>query len=122
MWNTDAPTARTGEPRSTQVPWMVRVGDPLHHPPQPAVRDQHEVTVRLHEAPLASGLLVEDRFGQLPRPGDCPSPDVFDHRPGLSQALRICRPQLVALGPQPDALGIATSTSEVYEQASPRSR
>ena len=104
----DAPAARTGEPRSSQAPRVVRVGDPLHHPPQPAVRDQHEVTVRLDEAPLALDLLVEDRFGQLPRPGDSPSPEVFDHRPGVSQALGVCRPQLVALGPQPDALGIAT--------------
>jgi len=29
----DAPAARTGEPRSTQAPRVVRVGDPLHHPP-----------------------------------------------------------------------------------------
>ncbi len=104
----DAPASRTGEPRSSQAPRVVRVGDPLHHPPQPAVRDQHEVTVRLDEAPLALDLLVEDRFGQLPRPGDSPSPAVFDHRPGVSQALRVCRPQLVALGPQRTRLGIAT--------------
>ena len=104
----DAPPARAGKPRSTQAPRVVRVGDPLHHPPQPAVRGKHEVTVRLHEAPLALDLLVEDRLGQLPSPGDSPSPDVFDHRPGVCQALGIYRPQLVALGPQPDALGIAT--------------
>jgi ubiquinone/menaquinone biosynthesis C-methylase UbiE len=40
--------------------------------------------------------------------GDSPGPDVFDHCPGVSQALGVCRSQLVALGPQPDALGIAT--------------
>ena len=86
----DAPSARTGEPRSSDAPRVVRVGDPLHHPPQPAVRGQHKVTLRLHEAPLAVDLLVQDRFGQLPRPGDGPAPDPFDHRPGVSQALGVC--------------------------------
>ncbi len=83
------------------------MSDPLHHPPQPAVGGKHEVTVRLHEAPLAVDLLVEDRFGQLPGPGDRPAPEAFNHRPCLGQALRVCRSQLGTLGPEPDALGIA---------------
>jgi hypothetical protein len=87
---------------------MVRVGDPSHHSAQPAVRNKHEVTVRLDKTPLALDLLVEHRFGQLPRPTDSPSPEVFNHRPGVSQAGGISRPQLVALNSQPDALGIAT--------------
>jgi hypothetical protein len=78
-----------------------------HHPPQPAVGGKHEMTVRLHKAPLAIDLLVEDRSGQLPGPGDRPAPQLFDHRPGISQALRVCRCQLLALGPQLDALGSA---------------
>ncbi len=63
--------------------------------------------MRLHEAPLAIDLLVEDLVAHPPRPGDGPAPDVLDHRPGVAQALGVRRLQLVALGPQPDALGTA---------------
>src|SRR5579871_4902946 len=38
----------------------------------------------------------------------CPASTVPLHRPSIiAQALRVCRPQPVTLGPQPDALGIA---------------
>ena len=82
-------------------------GHPLHHPPQPAVRGKHTVTVCLHEAPLAIDLLVEDLLRHPPHPGDSPAPDVLDHRPSVAQALGVCCLQLVAFGPQPDALGTA---------------
>ena len=65
---------------------------------------------------------MEDRFGQLPRPSDSPGPDLFDHRPGVSQALGVCRPQLVALGPQSDALGIAIFHLCSLRVGTPRSR
>ena len=46
------------------------MGHPFHHPPEPAVRDEHKVTVRLYKTPLAVDLLVEERFRQLPRPAN----------------------------------------------------
>ncbi len=91
-----------------QGPGVVRVGDPLHHPPQPAVCGKHEMTVRLHELHSPANLLVEDTFGKVPRPSDSPGPVFFDHRPCVSQALGLCRFQLFALGLQPDALSLAS--------------
>jgi uncharacterized protein len=95
----DAPATRTGEPRPAQTPRVVRMSDTHHHPPQPAVRGKDEMTLRLHEAPLAVDLLMQDRFGQLPGPHDRPAPEILDHRPGIGQTLRVCRLQLDALRP-----------------------
>ena len=84
---------------------MVRIGNPFYHSPQPAVGYKYEVTVGLDEAPLAIDLLVDDRFGQVSRPGHRPAPFGFDHGPSAGQALRVSRPQHFALGPEIRALG-----------------
>ena len=105
-----------------QAPRVVRVGRPLHHPPQPAVRGKHKVTVRLHEAPLAIDLLVEDRLGQLPPRAIVPLQMSWiiaqaSLRPSGSAAFSLSR-SAVSL----TLSALRLSTWAAYEGAPPRSR
>ena len=60
------------------------MGHPFHHPPEPAVRDEHKVTVRFVQNSTRRRLAGEERFRQLPPPANRLGPHHFDHRPGAS--------------------------------------
>ena len=99
-------TGGIGQERPGESPGMVWTRHLLNHAEEPDVGGKDEMPQRLDKAPVVVDPLKEQRLRQRPSACDGGAPDLFDHRPGIGQSLRVDRPQLHPLGEAAIQLGL----------------